>query len=630
MPIAETSAELWESLRTQAGLTVSAPGKPAAYDDTLMDALKSELFGERPEAFEDLLEAEPPALERLLEAFLLTLAPFSRMMSDILVMFEAAAARRSDRNLRIRIDAEFNPAGLDFDLYSFRETVERLERAVVLRRRRMWHLNNAWSLSSLLADHLSADFRRSQEPHDPATLAWLAEMGRDHDFPMPPRPVLSGVEALDDLTAELWADFRSFQAASRRVTGRYSRVRDLKLDGSGPSGWSADMLKEAAHDRWPSNEVRWFAFLAEALRDEPESPDLERCVTELRQQVEAITSPPQPVEDCRSVLSEVLALPVWKQRSELYSVWIASVLTKHLQPYGVEFQITGGVLAFPFRKQCFAKVGADNEGPLELWSELRTPGENLLGRKNAIQPDYRLRFPSGEETGEADLLVVECKQYKVSSPGNFSKAITDYGRATTSARIVLTNYGPVLPSVLERVDPEVAGRADAIGDVQPGGRGLEPFAKTIQNIALAVFGTPPEPQATGLTMLSVDVALAWQGHGVDLDLHVKSARGACSYRTPNGLGGARFHGDNRGAVGDTHRERISLTPQPDDEFEVVVAAYAGVSAIGDADPVLTLTWRPLDGPEQSACLGLRGAVGGTCSVARIKPGTGLVEWLPVV
>jgi hypothetical protein len=261
---------------------------------------------------------------------------------------------------------------------------------------------------------------------------------------------------------------------------------------------------------------------------------------------------------------------------------------------------------------------------------LRTPGENLLGRKNAIQPDYRLRFPSGEETGEADLLVVECKQYKVSSPGNFSKAITDYGRATTSARIVLTNYGPVLPSVLERVDPEVAGRADAIGDVQPGGSGLEPFVKTIQNIALAVFGTPPEPQATGLTMLSVDVALAWQGHGVDLDLYVKSARGACSYRTPNGLDGARFHGDNRGAVGDTHRERISLTPQPDDEFEVVVAAYAGVSAIGDADPVLTLSWRALDGPEQSACLDLRGAVGGTCSVARIKPGTGLVEWLPVV
>jgi hypothetical protein len=75
------------------------------------------------------------------------------------------------------------------------------------------------------------------------------------------------------------------------------------------------------------------------------------------------------------------------------------------------------------------------------------------------------------ETGQdpACRLVVECKQYKHSSTKNFAAAINDYASVLPTAPVVLANYGPVSPSVLQAVDPSVRPRCLALGGVHPEG-----------------------------------------------------------------------------------------------------------------------------------------------------------------
>jgi hypothetical protein len=117
------------------------------------------------------------------------------------------------------------------------------------------------------------------------------------------------------------------------------------------------------------------------------------------------------------------------------------------------FHVKDGHLEFPFAPNKIATITQPEQPSrrIELWSELRTPAVNLLGkRKRAIQPDYRYLLIDGKKK-PADVVILECKQYKKSSASNFSEAIIDYARACPSASVILCNYGPVLDSVLKRV-----------------------------------------------------------------------------------------------------------------------------------------------------------------------------------
>jgi hypothetical protein len=122
-------------------------------------------------------------------------------------------------------------------------------------------------------------------------------------------------------------------------------------------------------------------------------------------------------------LFEVLSLPVWKRREAMYSVWVCAVALLDLRPYQTSFHVKDGHLEFPFAPNKIATITQPEQPSrrIELWSELRTPAVNLLGkRKRAIQPDYRYLLIDGKKK-PADVVILEWKQYKNRAPRTSAK-----------------------------------------------------------------------------------------------------------------------------------------------------------------------------------------------------------------
>lgn len=87
-------------------------------------------------------------------------------------------------------------------------------------------------------------------------------------------------------------------------------------------------------------------------------------------------------------LQDILNLPVFKHRYDLYGAWVFTQLVAAWPP-GAELRVVDGVLRFPFKATVLAEL-LDTEPPACIVCELRTPLANPKGksRKAAIQPDY--------------------------------------------------------------------------------------------------------------------------------------------------------------------------------------------------------------------------------------------------
>jgi hypothetical protein len=370
--------------------------------------------------------------------------------------------------------------------------------------------------------------------------------------------------------------------------------------------------------------VELMALLGDRLRREPANAAAQKCVVDLLAQVATFTTPPQPFEVQIEILDDVLSLPVWQRRHELYAVWVASLITRTLGPLGVDFHCPGGVLSFPFKATHLASIGDPPAARPELWSELRTPAVEPTGKRvSSVQPDYRLRRPPECADGgsvAADVLVIECKQYRRSSTRNFADALTDYGKASATAEILLSNYGPVSPRVRAAIAPEVVERCHPIGQVHPGGAGLAEAQQVISRAAGVLFGVDRPPR---WLMDSITIELRWVGEGVDLDLFVTTPDGACGYDSPNGLPDAVFDCDNRGNGTAQHTEKLKLSPTRSDRYEVIVRVYSGASDLRGLEAEVFISWRDVSNREGQRIISLFSAAARDWHVATL--GVGLAE-----
>ena len=587
LEIARTSRQLWDLLKRKAGLILSeSPGAASAYDDAFMDELRRLVLGGAQGDFGELLEREDVSIERLLEGFLRAFSPYPWMAREILEMFEAAAARSQD-NISMAVDIDSIDVSLEFDLDHFRDFVRRLEPAIRLIARRDWASVSAWSVVPDLDEDLGL---RGRLPQSGPVRAWIDQMHSGHDFPDLPALPLSGVTQFDEVAAELWADLRDFQGAARDLFGTYDGIIHTPSEGPPVRGWDRMFLR-TAHDLWPREGVRNLAIFAELLRRDPSDPVLLDALQRMIAAVEAMSLPAEPREVMVETVEEILSLPAWKRRHELYSVWIASVITRTLEPLGLEYHVTEGHLAFPFRKTHVATIGIPNRNRLELWSELRSPAVDPIGRVGEVQPDYRVGAASAVGAG-GDFLVVECKQYKRSSTRNFSAALTDYARASPGAQVVLANYGPVSDLVMAAVKPDVAGYCRAFGEVFPGGEGLPGFIHVIATVGTGVLGLPDD---SGWSIEAAEVKLLWSRQGVDLDLFVTTPDGECGFDQPDGLAEVTYSGDDRGNGRPPFWEVMTIRPAESERFDIVVSAFSGVATVGEARPELLLSWTNREG-----------------------------------
>jgi len=453
--------------------------EPEGRDSELLSMLKDRLDPETGNLEEALASA---TVTGFLNAFFGVVAPFVDMMRDLLEYFEAADATEGPINWVLVLGEQDEE--LEVDLDAFRKWIEIAEisssgsRSVpILTYSGFWELRKGFYPTRTPDPNrrFEEDFRQPEPPiKDRQLTDWLGayERGAGYlDLPAAVGHALSDPGAVGDVAALVVEIY----SAIRAIAPNWGELdRKARLPSDDRDFWSAKGLRNFEHDRWVRGRVLDLAAYEQATADQ------QLLVSqELSRQFKDLPRRRMRYDITESDLEAILSLPAWKQRYELYSAWILTLLLKAMEGHSIQLHHDNGRLSFPFRKTLMASV-LSAVPALEVYSERREPAVNPVGhgRKNNVQPDYSLW-----KQDETCPLVVESKQYNRSSTSNFAAALNDYAAAMRDAKVILANYGPVSDRVLAAVSEERRSRCVAIGYVHPEEtKGRERFCEVVRDV----------------------------------------------------------------------------------------------------------------------------------------------------
>lgn len=529
--ILENGLQVWQALKssgvqeTRKHRMELVPG----YDADLVSALKKGLYPRAAHSLERELRLAPPSVEVFLEVFFAALEPFSRMLRDVLGMFEDAGAKRSDENMRISFDFDEASTALTLTLAQFREVVafvSRVSRPVTVRQ---WTTNTLFSLSHDIEDALQP-LGAPTQVSDALIRDWSRRNGRPDWLPFPGIPRVGNTE-LDDALGMTEALVHYMIAEVRKVGTTYQvftqRLHDpiwVRIEEQEAERVTDPTVDErprlsfvhAAHDFWPNSFVERLSRAVEAVEGHY-GPAKAAAATRLATAIQTgFARPPRHTEaqvSREQNFNDFVNLPIWKKRHELYAVWVASRIAEALRELTWEWHPDGDTLRFSFAGVELASLRSSDGNTHAFWTEKRTAlrGGGVLGRKS-IQPDYRIvTAPTQRE--DATSLVVECKQYRKLSRKNFGAALDDYAKGCPNAPVVLVNYGPTDPSVLDLVDASRRDRTYLVGNFKPGGEAALDAFRALLQTTYKIQVTPP-------IAAELEVELKWDSVYRDLDLHL--------------------------------------------------------------------------------------------------------------
>jgi hypothetical protein len=449
------------------------------------------------------------SVERLVREFFAVAEPFAAMWADLLALFERAAATTGADRLDISFDFSGEDPKLTFDLQHFRRTVEIVRELISPFDLRRTDQDGLWNVVLAFGPNRPENNRSSRWPQ----VAAAAEVLREEPFPeeLPERPS-SDEPRLDALLEETWQLTTTVLHDARTVFGRRAAIYgDRDPLPAVPSGFPVDVLRVVISDYWFTSLLQAMVRALDADVG-PELADvLDEALAPLRN-----TDPDRRSAQRR--LEELLSLPLWKHRYDLYSNWVATRLVAALEDMGPVIHSARGRIEFLFSGTHLATF--DELRPrAHLWCEYRTPLADPVGeRKGNIQPDIALR----QDPITADLvpLVVECKQYAKADSRSFAAALTDYAHGHPAARVVLVNYGPGRErTIVDKVADDVQDRTAFIPFFRPGSPGaLHLFRREVRT----AVGRPTlrddlsETERDG----AGTVNLTWSSAPSDLDLHL--------------------------------------------------------------------------------------------------------------
>lgn len=517
MPDVVTAVDLWDRLVGDEMI------RPADYDTDLVEELRRRLNLPGADFGQALSDARLPA-EDLIRPLLGMIEPVSAMMGDLLVLYQLISARRTRAdNVRFSFNFDADAPPLDIDLEAFREFERVFRRAMRPTTFVRWDQSPAWRTVEVLDGLTHGDVARE----DRSRTMWP-----DPDKPFP----RSGISTVDEVLAPIWELRRAFLSEAMLLwPNRADYSQGFDDNRSDPT---ADHLAEVWGDE--SNHVRgqlavmvsdfWdlavgevISAVAERARSDPAAAQsIAEAGGQLNDLVASLTTVQREVEHQVEDLLELLSLPVWGKRHEVYSAWVFTQIVSAIGFDRLAFHVHEGRLSFDFSGAHLASVDTV-DGPVRVWAELRTRYDTPVGkgRSGAIQPDYSLSYDPVHEPATT-LLAVECKQYKQSVLRTHADALTDYTGGLPNALVVLAAYGPVSARVLDRLPPAARGRAAVISGLRPGNHTqLRDFhdvvARVIPRPAPPAAGRPRHQGTPGQT---TDVTLEWQAP-VDLDLHAE-------------------------------------------------------------------------------------------------------------
>ncbi|MCJ1707520.1 hypothetical protein [Microbacterium sp. VKM Ac-2923] len=561
-----TAAGLWREWERAGAL------RPNDYDADVVEHLRRVLVRQGHDGAVQIDQAMDDARwssRDLLHALAPLVASFTGMLRDLLrLMQRVDALAGTGGNLRVQY--EFVEGDLvDESLNDFRERVRRMESTVIRLRPLSFDASRAFHPGPL-QDYMSWDSVNGLLLSAGATSwdSWRFAEGV-------PDPVPTGRPHIDDRAGRIIS-------LVRRVL---ERLEEMGVDMDAVRAWERkhhdDLRRDpvleqiyfAATDLWPlfvAGAV--YAWTADAATKAtgPLDENL-AAIDEWLDEFDADERDEVTVERDVEDLLDVLSLPAWGKRHELYSAWITTQLDRALESR-LEFVVVDNALRFPFHATLLANLPTLH-GPVELWCEVRSAATGTLhgGRKRGIQPDYRFqRRMTGTPADLTTVVAVEVKQYKSPAALRHGGTMRDYVTNLPGATVLLVAHGPLGERVVDAVPPSDRDRARAHPDVRIGRpRDAAEFRAEIARLLPA-----PAPRPTR-------IELRWSSAVSDLDLYVHDGDEETSYRTRQ-----TTHSVLREDAVDGGPEVIDIAPEVSRQLEVHVNVYSA-GTIRDATPMVT-------------------------------------------
>jgi hypothetical protein len=468
VPDLKTASDVYLWLVSQGGLEADAR------DASLLDGMRSRLGLDERSPFPAALADAGVTVERFIEVMFAVVAPYALMMGDLAEMFErnsVTSATGAGEPLRVQFDFSELGEELTFSLEHFRETLRRWTEC----RTRIvcWSVDALWALHDIFhdRDYLQKVSARPSIPWaEERASMWPDDLWRSVT-PPPPRPPSSDPDTLQIayFVTDLVATLVSRIAAEGPIDS--SSVTNLEPGTSTPAplmSWTRGAVRLIDTDLLTTNLIRtlWdWLWRLEQLGDAERSHAVTSAVNSVQSLVERL-----PSIDAKAqveALEELLNLPIWKHRYALYSAWLLVIVERALADYPLTLEPVDGALSFHFRETRLGSF-ATADGEYELLAEARRPIIGIAageGRRFNIQPDYLIRRASAPSAPAR--VILEAKHYKRADSRGFRAALSDYAQSESNALVLLANYGPVPSSVEHGLDPKIANRTRALGDVRP-------------------------------------------------------------------------------------------------------------------------------------------------------------------
>ena len=462
-----SSTELWQELSKVANF------QDSVYDKELKESI-AKFLNIDADNIEDELKIQSISPGRLLTAFLDALKPFVLMLRDLLNTYESAGARSNNNDIRIIDNSDITP--LSYNLMFFKNeisiTLERIRRkSEILKPLLFLDVFEGYYFEETDISGTSIELWKNWEE----TTKWIEDYDRD----ILPNHLPAFFTELEHLKN------KSPNASYAEIKGKFEQIRDIVEDAlqtyrieydesKGLKESISKAIQKYNTDFWKAEKEHWLerfvkafysiVFYHKYLPETDSITKINRLIEDLLQNSAIITF--IGVREKYDAIIEILNMPFWKHRYELYSAWVFTCIVDSVSDLGIKYEVVDDVLQFKFSGSRLATIDI-YDVRYEIWAEKRYKA-NILegkGRKKHIQPDYSIIQREKEKSNTC--ILIECKQYKRPNNTNFADAVNDYARACSEANVFLVNYGRISEKLLEKIDRGFWDRYRSYGKMKP-------------------------------------------------------------------------------------------------------------------------------------------------------------------
>lgn len=500
------------------------------YDEELLYYLQDSLGLSKDNDIYSELDLKHVEVEELLYVLFSAFQPYSIMMSDILQLFAKYGIKEANQNLEIEFDfdKQKEKEGLKFDFNDFMKWSEVIKKAsyyIMLYKIDNNSINKVNKLideiieTDTLFDNVISEEGTSFNDTNTELKEWLKEYYDRKCYPKYfPKIYKTNNIILDNELNKIWLFIKSLYDLFLSLEISYYEIRKKHcelIDKDGMNVLQDILLGE--YDFIIGRMIKRLNKSAQNLK-KMSNEEQEENALKINIIFKSLPKVKNKIYDTIKVFEQILSLPIWKYRYELYAIWIFSHIADELgKDNCLILHHKNGKIIFPFKGTKLATYHK-NVINYELWTELRTkcyitPIGNK-SRKENIQPDYTIKT-NGDNDIDSSILVIECKQYKKESKSNFLNAVTDYANNRPNANIVLVNYGDISFKLENQVEDSIRNRVKMIGSMRPGNTNkIKEFRQFLNNVLLK------DNKEEIFELIKSKFELTWSNKPTDLDIHL--------------------------------------------------------------------------------------------------------------